>query len=1073
MNNKKGLFIITGLAMVLSACGGTPINPDDLAKFTKVTRALNAVETSLSSLSQTKQLAKLPNYALNDDFNTDELTTIFANADTSENIGDQIDFTSPPLIQFKYLKAIYEKLGTSYSFNTKYGKDITGTIYLDFETGYKDEDRKEENKYNYTLNMSIILNIDENDLITADVGFDALLTQGDKRYKSYRYVTMELDYDFSKNDNNYKLALYDTTSEKELTYLHTDRNFEYDYAEVSANNLTEWRKFRYEADFDPVKDEAHQTLDAYLDEGKNIETDNARWYKNSTLRRIDRGSAGSLEIAKLLFKDTRLNSTDMNASAYFAKEWTSVGAIEEIYQQTSQIFGDDLIYHLIARNKEDPTPEQDSGWPREQIKQNTGLDIAPFAGEDVRYVANEVTYPNTQYALEITVTNASSNDYLLFEAYLHNEIGFEKFDSGSEDVHAFLLEPLNMAPVFILVQPKDNKVFVLIEQDAPSYEFHYDIKLGYPYNYPNSGYQSNSLVDEKAILQVAERITGIGNLDRYLKDAIDLDNSTSYEFYISQDIANKYEGGKAHNEVAKMYLEQYINEYISKGWTKFKDNKYFIYSGRAIFMFDQTATDEGKVVFYSIYLNSEAAEKLNDSSSIGELQIVKFNIHFNNGFIEERDLRGYIGDDIRDYIPEEYLSWDLYVDEEFLTPLTDDNCLVYKGLFVYAKEKEPEIVTTDLFIYEIVNGEINQIDQLVVEVHKNLIDFVNWNDLVGKKGHAYYDSGCLNEAQPHDIIELTTNSLYILREKGAQRAKVTFYVSLGNGEYSQSEVEGNVGDDVRNYLYGYNPSYLYFDAASQYPLNNSNCAIYEGMVIFYNDPSQMDTYLNIPLIVIEGDNIFSDYLSVKKGEDIRPYLSNYSLGFKIYLNSSWTVELDEYNCFANENMSLYAVLQREDESSEEQEVTVSVTLVIFNTEGGADITTINAKEGEDIRSYLSNYDGYELYYGSGFSTPLDDSNCFVTKEMVISLKVPWGGEVTSEESSSEVQEVYIPVLIYNSKGNQTGKASITVPLGEDVREKLIGYREAQIFIDEERSVLLTYDNCHAYDGMIIYVVTNR
>ena len=132
---KKLLSVFVLLLVCLFSLVACKTNKNKLLKtnYEKVQLAFNGVESSLSSSNnkmsttvdnniKTKRMAKT--------ISNDDITTIF---NAMEVIGEtnnpSFDYDEPPMIQFQYLKALYEEIGEGFSFGTKYSYSISH-IYI-------------------------------------------------------------------------------------------------------------------------------------------------------------------------------------------------------------------------------------------------------------------------------------------------------------------------------------------------------------------------------------------------------------------------------------------------------------------------------------------------------------------------------------------------------------------------------------------------------------------------------------------------------------------------------------------------------------------------------------------------------------------------------------------------------------------------------------------------------------------------------------------------------------------------------------------------------------------------------
>ena len=354
------LFLAFISIFILASCG----KKLPQTKYEKVKFAFNGVEKSFKSASSSKKSSKA--FISNEDnvlllADTDDALSTIENIYTpGDNQGDAIDelsYNEPPMIQFQYLKSILEKTGKDFEFGTKYYYDITDSMYADFITGEK-KSESDEYKYDYSFVLGVEINIDDNDLIKADISFDITLTKGSERISVLWYVGFELDYDMKNQTPSYKLDLI--TDEDELN--HPLRNcyvVENDYVEVKDNKIEEWRKFCFETDQKLVKDSAHQTFDDYINDGITYNVSTCKWYKNGSLRKITQMTDEKKQIIANAYYNYGLTTTDVNSKPFMDKQGKENDKIKDCYNAFSNTFGDDIIYDIILN--EDDSDDDDHG----------------------------------------------------------------------------------------------------------------------------------------------------------------------------------------------------------------------------------------------------------------------------------------------------------------------------------------------------------------------------------------------------------------------------------------------------------------------------------------------------------------------------------------------------------------------------------------------------------------------------------------------------------------------------------------------------------------------------------------
>ena len=249
------LFVLTCAVFSFSGCNKKDETTLPSTSYEKVQFALNGVERSLNG-SDTKKAAlnasvsgdtKLVAFAesapvlklMAKNVSGDSLSTIYSAMSVEENTDKpSFEYDEPPMIQFQYLKAIYEEIGNDFVFGTKYSNTSTGTVCYDFENRTSSTDEKFLNEYSFTC--AIVLDIDENDLITASVGFDLTFTNNGISHHEKMYVELLLDYDMNEISPTYELSMNAVTDL--LDYQNSNEKYfndEYDYVKVEKNSIVD------------------------------------------------------------------------------------------------------------------------------------------------------------------------------------------------------------------------------------------------------------------------------------------------------------------------------------------------------------------------------------------------------------------------------------------------------------------------------------------------------------------------------------------------------------------------------------------------------------------------------------------------------------------------------------------------------------------------------------------------------------------------------------------------------------------------------------------------------------------
>ena len=409
------VFLLFG-AIILASCGNK--NKADVKlpenNYEKVTFAFNGVEKSLNKKTNNNSLSQsinLNNISINDNGTMlDDIFTIFTSEDNKGDKAAEIEYSEPPLIQFRVLKSLIEKSGSNFDFGTKYFKDFQGTCYIDLTTGYKDDDQNIDNKLDYIFSIAMKVDIKENDLISCDISFNLDLTQNNQTSQTKWYVHMDLDYDMKNATPNYTLTMLTANDQDELDY-RLGYAYEYDYVEVRNNNIYEWRKFVLEADTKLIKDSNHQNMDSYLDNGVSINADTCKWYKNSHLYKMTtKTQEKQITLSKKYF-NLGLNSTNIDGEDFFNLNGIENNTIETVITEYKNNANTDLIYSIVCLkdgSKEESKEEQESeGFEYTMIKfyvVDSNDDLIIENGYPVNFDHRRL---NT---VDITLSNTFKND---------------------------------------------------------------------------------------------------------------------------------------------------------------------------------------------------------------------------------------------------------------------------------------------------------------------------------------------------------------------------------------------------------------------------------------------------------------------------------------------------------------------------------------------------------------------------------------------------------------------------------------------------------------------------------------
>ena len=354
-------------AISLSACGGEAL---PTSSHEKVRFAFNGVEKSFRNPSAAKRRSAPNNLhrlgGSNPESGLSTIYRLFKDEDRRDDFIDDVEYNQPPMVQFQYLKKVFEKVGNGYEFGTKYFDTITGDVYLDINTGF--ESKQESDKFNYTLGLGMDININDSDLITADVSFDIKIARGQEEYKTKWYVAIELNYDMKNSSPNYTMTMVTENNESELPY-YQHYTYEYDYVDVKNSQINEWRKFCMDNNHRLVKDSAHPTFDSYTGEGSVYKVDACSWYKDGVYYKNKRprqlGDNEAKVVGQALYGDLGLNATEINADAFFNKNSTQNSVLKTCYQEFGNLAKKDVIYSLLTK--------EEQGGGGQQQQENAGI----------------------------------------------------------------------------------------------------------------------------------------------------------------------------------------------------------------------------------------------------------------------------------------------------------------------------------------------------------------------------------------------------------------------------------------------------------------------------------------------------------------------------------------------------------------------------------------------------------------------------------------------------------------------------------------------------------------------------
>ena len=393
---KRALVVFTLAISALVGCGYKA----PTTSYDKVKTAFNGVEKSFKNLSANKKSLQnngaLPKYK-NEDSGLNSIFSVFTSDDIRSHTVDDLEYNQPPMVQFQCLKAVFDKVGGGFEFGTKYYDNVTGEVYINFENGLKDESKQDKNKYGFDFELAIDINIDDSDLIYADVTFDIKLNQNNQNYETKWYVNLLLDYDMANSSPNYTLTMLTENDELQLPY-YNHFTYEYDYVNVKDNKINEWRKFCMHSSKRLVKDNSHPTFESYINDGISYKVDYPKWFKNNNLYKLTQMSDSQIKtIGNAMYDGLGLNATDINPEPFFNKQGTRNSVIQTIYKDFTETLREEVVYNLVCRD-EDDADQNNNGVKPAGIRAmssdgTTGLEYLPVADMQIYNVFNGYVDP--------------------------------------------------------------------------------------------------------------------------------------------------------------------------------------------------------------------------------------------------------------------------------------------------------------------------------------------------------------------------------------------------------------------------------------------------------------------------------------------------------------------------------------------------------------------------------------------------------------------------------------------------------------------------------------------------------
>ena len=609
------VFGIVACDAISDAISGSITDP----QLKKVHQAFDGVESSMTKKSSSLEAAVQANKALyfgaesglDGDAgvvtNVDPLTAIwnvFVPGDLQANADPDLEYDQPPMRQFQYLKAVFNEMGNGYVLGTKYYYDITGQVYFDMETGYAVNPSKIADptpyQYNYVFGFSMSVDLRENDLIFAEVGFEITLTQGTAKYQTSWYVSFDLDYDFDEKTPTYTLTMLTDNKESDLPYLHRVQGYECDYVQVNKGAIKEWRKFVMDTDEEILLDDAHPSFSAYLSEGASYRVDTCKWLKDGKYYKITQMDDSKMRTLVLAYVDgIGMNSTAINGAAFFAKSGEKNSVIDTYYKSICNLYGGDILYDLVCKKKDND--DGGNGGSTHAWDSSVGTLVAAVSSLVPGFESATATFTavTADEGVWITVSNATADDYTRFKESLARA-GFNRL--GEQDGAEIFLKTTDGGNVAVAIDTARNYIGVSASSGNANNDA-ITMLHALPYTYGYIGYDKRQFGAAKDLYQIIETIS-FRRITQNELGGLSANDSFLYDITLPFDPALGMSMEESAAETAAKYGADYKND---DTWTNMERNmlNYATIDGKEVLVLIASDVSEGEAHLYVYMLQFE------------------------------------------------------------------------------------------------------------------------------------------------------------------------------------------------------------------------------------------------------------------------------------------------------------------------------------------------------------------------------------------------------------------------------------------------------------------------------------
>lgn len=814
---KHRLFVAAFLGLsFLAGCGESASARLPESKFEKVQYALNGVENSLKNQKSARKNAArlLPKGKRSEADALNAIYGLFPDGTASE---PDFKYDEPPMIQFLYIKKTLEKIGSGFDFGVKYQETITGDIYYDFSTGK--ETTEPAFKQSYSLNFSLYINIDDNDLINCKTLFDVDYRHDNDVHHQSMYAEIFLDYDMKKTDANYQLRMFalDDCSEFKVP---EERYFsaEFDYVSVYSDAITEWGKIGYSANKAITLDQTHPSFADYLSESSLAYKPTIQLYRNGKRyqrNQLDNDKAN--QIVTIACDDLGVNGTDIPYKDYIKKPAVPQPILKTCFDEFSNIYGRDLMYNIVYTGAkkdshdggEGTQDRVDASWPTQGLIDDGYEGVPGFLSKTATFqVLRSYSEETSAYQYAITVINHQSDDFGRYERTLADTgFGITKEGDHVLYLHSDASGQPDYGVAIIRLGGTDMIVIAKTSQQAETKD---DIAIanGNDYSGDYSSYAERAYQSAKEIATIVEQISGGQVSASAIAPYVIFGSSKTYEIKLDK------------SEFTSDDLNRNYKEYVSSysGWNAISDN-----------------------AFYKTSNGTDVLVLVDKDSSSGMIIIHSFT--FMKGSIDEI-LSGQHGGGGSSSQPSQKVTVYLYdVDAKTSIPEFVNSYEFDDGQIIHVQEvfgpgkyfEEPgcaiaipeEIIARDgLSIYRLVDSETQTQGSIVVIDTNTKQELFTYTDVIGasvKGGQIfnyvlYRDSSCGTMVGLNEEITLGAEQITLYCRDYSKIDYVTLtvntYINDILSPYQTREFGIRRGEIMNNFTSGSFPAY--YDAASYY-----------------------------------------------------------------------------------------------------------------------------------------------------------------------------------------------------------------------------------------------------------------